>query len=297
MPKEIERKFITDHMGEYYFSRCDQRNKVHSLIFQIYTSFSPEIRFRAVIEESYDNSNKKQESVKFIKTMKSGEGLVREEVETEITGTEFFLAFEETKAFLVKLRIERKDMPGVSLDTYLDNLKVMEFEFDSEEQAIAFNPKNYEPFSQMNLKEVTGDKTYSNSSLAKNRYSYVNHEGYLKAFTKLYIDTTGNETLEMFATSFVVNKDNYSQLSKNLYPTQCFVSVNQFNSLFIKKGTKKGVPGKVDLNFYGVKGIVLKMTFSEELALEVYKREKEKELKFIDEHLERVNQLKSSIIL
>lgn len=168
MSQEIERKFILNisHENKYLFpDRGDGWNKYH--LFQFYLSFKPsEIRYRRV--EKVQQYRGDSEEIRYFKTVKEGEGLSRKEEEKEVSKEEFYLAFQSGFDFFISKTRYEKD--NASIDFYPDRLSVLEVEYDSEEEALA---DELIPFQNLIQEEVTGNKSYSNGTLAKERYSYL----------------------------------------------------------------------------------------------------------------------------
>ena len=151
MAHEIERKFLVNNLP----SKLDRHP--HSEIIQGYlmiTDNDVEIRVRKKGGRCYH-------------TVKSGAGLVRKEVEKEITQAEFLEHWPETegkRVLKVRYDIDYEEFL-IELDIYsgdLAGLVVAEVEFDSEEQSSHFEPPEW--FG----KEVTLDERYKNKNLALN---------------------------------------------------------------------------------------------------------------------------------
>jgi len=146
---EIERKFLVDMEKVLDFIHENECKKIN--ITQVYVQKEPdEIRIR---KSAFEDGE-----VLFVKTIKRGHGLVREEHEMETTAEEFDLAMESGFPFISKKRFI---VEGLEFDFYKNNLVTMEKEFESEEEAISFN-FDYDFI----IKEITGDKEYSNYTLA-----------------------------------------------------------------------------------------------------------------------------------
>jgi CYTH domain-containing protein len=107
----------------------------------------------------------RQKNNKYFLTIKKGEGLIREEYETEISKEQFTTLWPATnKQNLEKTRyrIPYNNL-AIELDIYKNNLKGLytaEIEYNSETEANDTNIPNW--FG----KEVTEDLSYSNQSLA-----------------------------------------------------------------------------------------------------------------------------------
>lgn len=143
--KEIERKFLVHTIPE--------GNHEVLGIEQYYVWHSPEIRLRRC---NYD----------YIKTIKSGSGIEREEENTLISSSEFYDRQSEmigrtVEKDLVLIPIHNNLTAEVSIyKNRLDGLKVVEVEFESMEQAQEFIPPEW--FGE----EVTGREEYRNFTLA-----------------------------------------------------------------------------------------------------------------------------------
>jgi len=108
---------------------------------------------------------------KYFLTLKKGEGLVREEHESEIEQSVFknILTKENPVGALKKTRYRAQiDGYEYEIDEYKDNLEglvVLEIEFQSEEEAHSF--KINDLFKPLVLKEVTGNNEFLNETIAK----------------------------------------------------------------------------------------------------------------------------------
>ncbi len=108
---------------------------------------------------------------KYFLTLKKGDGLVREEHESEIDQSVFknILTKENPVGALKKTRYKAKvDGYEYEIDEYKGNLEglvVLEVEFESEEQAHNFELNDlFKPFV---IKDVTGDIRFLNETIAK----------------------------------------------------------------------------------------------------------------------------------
>ena len=100
-------------------------------------------------------------ATKYYLTIKVGEGLVRTEVEIEITKAQFDELARTTNRVVAKTRIVTEE--GFEIDIYegsLTGLIIVEKEFSSEEEANNFVPPSW--FGE----NVTQDKRYKNKNLA-----------------------------------------------------------------------------------------------------------------------------------
>ena len=149
--QEIERKFLVNMLPDLSAAH-------KTVIRQGYLTGpddSVEVRLR-------------QKASQYFLTVKSGEGLVRGEIEIEIDQTQFEALWPNTRG----RRIEKERWTGsltdklqYELDVFqaaLTSLMLVEVEFDSTQQADSFQPPRW--FGR----EVTFDKHYKNKSLATN---------------------------------------------------------------------------------------------------------------------------------
>lgn len=144
---EIERKFLLDYLPV----NIDKYKK--NDIKQTYISYEPELRLMQM-----DN--------KFFLTKKIGNGMIREEYETEINSEFYNFLINGINNTIYKTRyfIPLSIKTIAEIDVYhnkLDGLKTVEVEFETEEEANNFEVPNW--FG----KEVTNDKKYKNASLLK----------------------------------------------------------------------------------------------------------------------------------
>ncbi len=149
MKNEIERKFLVNEMPgnlEKYPSNYISQGYLES------ADDETEVRIRRIGD-------------RFFKTVKSGEGLERNEVETEINRDTFDRQWPLTEGMRVEKR--RYEIPYsehvIELDVYsgaLEGLIVAEVEFESVEDSVRFTPPLW--FGR----EITDDVRYRNRSLA-----------------------------------------------------------------------------------------------------------------------------------
>lgn len=105
---------------------------------------------------------------RFTLTLKAGHGLVRTEIERELTAEEFEVLWQLAGELRIEKRrhvIELGDGHRAELDLYdgpLEGRRLVEVEFDSDETAARFDPPAW--FGR----EVTEDGRYTNVSLARN---------------------------------------------------------------------------------------------------------------------------------
>ena len=151
---EIERKWLIDKNNiPYDLSKVEYWN-----IEQAYISFSPVIRIRKI-----DNKNL---YVLTIKSSSKDNGLSREEYELNISKEQYncLLSKKEGNA-LSKTRYRvLEGKYTLEIDVFhkeLDGFAYMEVEFDNVEEAKAYNPPSFI------IKELTGDKRYTNAALAR----------------------------------------------------------------------------------------------------------------------------------
>jgi CYTH domain-containing protein len=100
-------------------------------------------------------------------TVKKGHGEVREEIEVEITSSQFDSLWPLTGGWRVRKRRHRIELGGglvAEMDVYLERLEglfTVEVEFESESASSGFSPPSW--FGR----EVTGDVAYSNQQMAR----------------------------------------------------------------------------------------------------------------------------------
>ncbi len=155
MGKEIERKFLVTKKLEDVFEKKVLKILNCSKIEQFYVEISEEreVRFRKKVTKG----NKR-----FYKTVKSGGGLVRDEVETEVTEEEY----ERNLKNKIGNKIEKNRylVEKMEIDVYKgrNDFFVVEMEFGDEEEAEKFVlPKGFFPFL-----EITSDKNWKNKNIA-----------------------------------------------------------------------------------------------------------------------------------
>lgn len=143
---EIERKFLINELPPL-------ENYKNEHIIQAYVSVEPEIRIR-------------KKGNKYFLTEKSGHGILRKELEKEISEKEFLDALPKAQnRVLTKTRYYIPyEKYTIELDMYEgknEGLAVCEVEFDSLEEANNFTPPSW--FG----KDVSNDKNYKNKVLAQ----------------------------------------------------------------------------------------------------------------------------------
>lgn len=107
----------------------------------------------------------RKKGTRFLHTIKSGEGLIREETEQEISEEQFNKLWPKTEGkriYKTRYDIEYENFL-IELDVYSDELEgliVAEVEFESEAQSSSFVPPKW--FGT----EITHDERYKNKNLA-----------------------------------------------------------------------------------------------------------------------------------
>lgn len=147
---EIEKKYLVKYIPE-------ELNKIEgSFIDQYYIMLEGKAEARIRLKNMKGN-------VKYYLTLKCGEGMVRTEVETEITKTQFYDLAKTTTRKVLKTRLVTKE--GYEVDIYhgdLTGLVTVEKEFNTIEEANSFTPPSWFGL------DVTEDKRYKNRALAVN---------------------------------------------------------------------------------------------------------------------------------
>ena len=148
MSQEIERKFLIVNPPQDY-DKCPSKDIIQGYII---ITDDTEVRLRKTGEA-------------FFITVKTGEGLIRNETEIEITPEQFEKLWPLTESW----RIEKKryeinhEEYTIELDFYSGNLAdlvVAEVEFRSEEESSSFIPPGW--FGR----EITEDEGFKNKNLA-----------------------------------------------------------------------------------------------------------------------------------
>lgn len=147
---EIERKFLLDQAPEGITATVTPTQ-----ISQGYL----------VCEQDSELRIRKRDN-RYTLTQKSGNGLVREENETDITAEAFAIMWPFTDSRQLTKKRYTFDYQGqeCELDVYegrLSGLVVLEAEFDSEEAARNFIPPDY------CTRDITEDKAFKNATLAR----------------------------------------------------------------------------------------------------------------------------------
>jgi CYTH domain-containing protein len=151
MGLEIEKKYIIENVPENI--KLENKKEIHQTYL---ATGKQEIRVRKVI---------KNEANLFVMTIKTGKGLVREEVELSILETTYNQLL--TNNYKIPLRKVRSkiviDGNEFDYDEYLNTkergLKTIEIEFDNEDEANNFVKPEW--FG----KDVTENKSYKNQNL------------------------------------------------------------------------------------------------------------------------------------
>ena len=158
IPLEIERKFLIRQTPEL-FAACSKKTDIEQ-IYLIKTDPAVQRRIRSMTTDG---------TVRYFYTEKRFiSAVTREENEREITREEYEKLRSEADMSLVPIIKSRHilEFSGqcFEIDSYpfSDELASMELELADEEQEIFFPP------CAVIIKEVTGDKRYSNAALAKN---------------------------------------------------------------------------------------------------------------------------------
>lgn len=151
---EIERKFLLDDL-EILQKLKNTPCKIDK-ISQFYTHISPndEIRYR-------------KKNDKYFLTKKAGNGLARDEIETQITKKEYKKARKKRVSSIIKKNRLNYEIDGkiFSLDIYKNfDLYTLEVEFSSVLDANNF--KLPAVFDGLNFKDITEDKKYKNNQLS-----------------------------------------------------------------------------------------------------------------------------------
>lgn len=144
---EIERKFLIDSFpSSLPFKRGCQ-------VYQAYLSLEPEVRIRRYVKNGLDAG--------YLLTIKSGNGLVRREVEFEISREQFYALAEMISAPFISKDFRVYQLPnGLELECSLvdggtrSEFMYAEVEFPSKDAAAQFAPP---PFLKQ---EITESPTY-----------------------------------------------------------------------------------------------------------------------------------------
>lgn len=115
----------------------------------------------------------RQKGNRYISTIKSGEGIVREEREEEISQKEYEKYFQEMVGRVISKRRYSFEWDSLiyELDIFegaLDGLVYLEIEFESEEKARTYQLSN--PFDALLYRDVSEEKSMSNYALSIAKY-------------------------------------------------------------------------------------------------------------------------------
>lgn len=151
---EIERKWLLDINNIPY----DLNQYEHEDIEQAYISFSPTIRIRKITNRRSYVLTTKSKSI--------NGGLSRQEYEINITEDQYNNLLNKKEGLVLnKTRYKVKvDNLIYEIDLFhneYEGLAYLEVEFETEEEARNFNAPEFV------VKELTGDSSYSNASLAR----------------------------------------------------------------------------------------------------------------------------------
>lgn len=151
MAKEIERKFVLRDLP----AKVEETAQKY-YIEQYYLIIENKSEARVRLKEDIETGKKE-----YFLTIKSGEGLQREETEIHINESQFIILSSSAIKGLKKWRLKTPN--GFEIDIYnerLSHLSVVEVEFASEEEANTFVPPHW--FGE----EVTENAKYKNKNLA-----------------------------------------------------------------------------------------------------------------------------------
>ena len=155
---EIERKFLIDAFP------ADLPLKRQHQVYQAYLSLDPEVRIRRNEKEGQDTA--------YFLTIKSGNGLVREEVELDISKTHFYALAKMIEHPFISKDFRVYQLPdGLELECSLvDKGKSSEFMYAEIEFPNVDAAKSFEAFPIFK-KEVTDDPAYKMKNYwTKTRY-------------------------------------------------------------------------------------------------------------------------------
>ena len=152
--KEIERKFLLNREEAMKFISLTPTKLVRKIeIEQFYLEFNPiEIRLRRCIENNKST---------FVKTTKKGSGISRDEKEESVSFSFYENNIRGSSFVINKIRYV---IGKLEFDFYPSGLAILEKEYSSIEEA---NDDNLN--FKFIKKEVTGNKHYSNASIAKRK--------------------------------------------------------------------------------------------------------------------------------
>ncbi len=168
---EIEKRYLIDSYNIFTFLKKHKISYTVSDIEQFYLKATPKetLRYR-------------KEGRRFLKNIKKGGGLVREELEFEVGKKEYYLAKTSNKNGVIKKKRVKFNINGCSfeLDIFsgkLKGLSILETEFNSVEEAKRFiMPKPLKPFI---IKEITNEAVYSNGALSRSMQIPLRDDSYI----------------------------------------------------------------------------------------------------------------------
>lgn len=159
---EIERKFLLASCSVKHFLHLHSLSYTHQKIQQFYMP-----------EDSHGKVRYRHMGNTYIKTLKKGNGLVREEYETLVSKKEYILAVKEKKGHLIK-KIRYRISVGENvfeIDQFRGRLKglvFLEVEFPNVKAAKKFRLSK--PFAAILIEEVTDKVQFSNNALSEAEY-------------------------------------------------------------------------------------------------------------------------------
>lgn len=154
MGYEIERKFLVDKSyAKKYEKEAEEGKYRYHIIEQVYLTVNPVIRVRRTDDE-------------YSMTYKGSGFLVKEEYNLPLTEESYNTLMSKREGNLIKKKRINIPYEGkiIELDIFdkpFEDLIIAEVEFDSVEEAEAFNPPEWF------LEDVTGQKKYTNSYLSR----------------------------------------------------------------------------------------------------------------------------------
>lgn len=165
MALEIERKWLIkpdkkdEFLAQLYADSFKNKEIIIEKILQVYISKSSDYEMRI---RKIKTLNTKLTS--YSKAEKWGRGLAREELEIDIDEETFRELFKQNIGFLHKIRYK---VDGMDIDLFQTGTLTLEIEFNSKDEAMAFEIESIPHIAMYIKKEVTGDKRYSNFTVAK----------------------------------------------------------------------------------------------------------------------------------
>lgn len=156
---EIERRFLLRPYPLKKFLRAHDISAKTAKIEQFYLT----------LQDGHATRYRKKDA-QFIKTIKRGHGLVREEAEREVDSGEFFSQLESRSGKMIKKRrytfeYESSTYELDQFSGHLRGLVILEIEFDDEKRALDFVLP--ELFAPLLVSEVTDDERFSNARLSQ----------------------------------------------------------------------------------------------------------------------------------